>query len=211
MSTPLFVDLRGRRVVGIGAGPVAAAKLLPLAAGGAEIVLVAPASVPELRTAPGVTWRRRAYAGPGDLAGAVLVVAATAEAATDGRVAADADTVGVLCVRVDGGGSAAFGAAVRHGPLTIAVGTEGRAPAVARHVRRALADAYGPEWGTLASIVGEVRADPRVRALLAGVGAAETRRRWRTLDLDHILALIRLGVPEQAKEAVAACLSSSSD
>ncbi|MGH3665069.1 MAG: NAD(P)-dependent oxidoreductase, partial [Egibacteraceae bacterium] len=37
-----MVRLAGQRVVGVGGGPVASAKLLPLAAAGADLHLVAP-------------------------------------------------------------------------------------------------------------------------------------------------------------------------
>jgi siroheme synthase-like protein len=80
---------------------------------------------------------------------------------------------------VDGGGTAALPAVVRRGPLTLTVSTSGRAPALSRYVRERLEAEYGPEWGEVASLMGELRTDERVRAVLQGAEASERRRRWR--------------------------------
>jgi precorrin-2 dehydrogenase/sirohydrochlorin ferrochelatase len=214
-GVPLFVGLAGRRVVGVGGGRVAAAKLLPLAEAGAEVVVVAPHVQPELVASAVV--HRRPYFGPQDLAGAFLVVAATADAQVNARVAADAEALATFCVRVDrdtdatAPGSAALAAAVRHGPLTIAVSTGGQAPSLARWLRAELEEAYGPEYGQLAALLGELRRDARVRRHLASLDSEGRRAAWRAIPLPDILRLIRKGSPLDARELALACLSSSSD
>lgn len=210
-AAPLLVRLDGRRVVGVGGGRVAAGKLLPLAAeSGALVEVVSPAL--DDRLAAVVTWHQRSYDGPADLAGALLVVAATDDAEVNARVAADAADLGVLCVRTDaeGQGSAAFPATVRHGPLTIAVGTDGRSPTVSRWLSAELAQTYGPEYGALVLLLGELRRDPAIRASLASLTGDERRLAWRSIPLVDILALLRSGSVESAKEVAAACLSSYS-
>ena len=75
---PLFLDLTGRRVLLVGGGPVAAAKLAQLLAVGAEVHLVAPEVCGEIeRTVEGtgVAIERRGFE-PADLDGVWLVVAA---------------------------------------------------------------------------------------------------------------------------------------
>ena len=210
-AAPLLVRLDGRRVVGVGGGRVAAGKLLPLATeSGALVDVVSPAL--DDRLAGVVTWYQRSYDGPADLAGALLVVAATDDAQVNARVAADAADLGVLCVRTDaeGQGSAAFPATVRHGPLTIAVGTDGRSPTVSRWLSAELAQTYGPEYGALVLLLGELRRDPAIRASLASLTGDERRLAWRSIPLVDILALLRSGSVESAKEVAAACLSSYS-
>jgi len=211
-AAPLLVQLQGRRVVGIGGGRVAAAKLVPLATDhGAAVEVVAPAA--DDRLIEVATWHQRPYGGPADLAGATLVVAATDLADVNERVAADAEQLGVLCVRTDaeGDGTAAFPATVRHGPLTIAVGTDGYSPTVARWLREQLADTYGPEYGALAMLLGEVRRDPHIQAQLAQLSGDQRRLAWRSIPLVDILDLLRSGSVDSAKEVAAACLSSFSD
>ena len=70
---PLFVDLRGRRAVVVGGGPVALRRAKALLDFGAQVTLIAPQceAVP-----PGADYLQRPYA-PGDVEGAFLVVAAT--------------------------------------------------------------------------------------------------------------------------------------
>ena len=211
-AAPLLVRLAGRRVVGVGGGRVAAAKLVPLATEhGADVEVIAPAA--DDRLVAVATWHQRAYGGPADLQGARLVIAATDDPGVNERVAADADELGVLCVRSDaeGDGSAAIPATVRHGPLTIAVGTDGRSPTVARWLRTQLEQTYGAEYGALVLLLGEVRRDPQVQASLARLTGDERRLAWRSIPLVDILDLLRSGSVDSAKEVAAACLSSYSD
>ena len=74
---PLFLKLAGRKVLVVGAGTVAASKLLTLRGTGARITVVAPAVGDALRAAADdtVAIEQRPFA-PADLSGAWLVIAA---------------------------------------------------------------------------------------------------------------------------------------
>ena len=64
MLLPLFLNIAGRRVILVGGGPVAAAKLQQLLAAGADVQVVAPDVVEEIdRTAAscGVVIARRPF------------------------------------------------------------------------------------------------------------------------------------------------------
>lgn len=218
-GVPLMVDVAGRRVVVVGGGPVAASKTDTLLDARADVTVVAPDAVEAIRTAAAaarLTWQARAYA-EGDLTGALLVVAATGDADVDDRVVRDAEEQTTLCVRAGRAGdhapqgSAAFLAAVRRGELTLAVSTNGRAPALARRLRAELADAYGPEYGALVALLGELREAPETRALLDPLDGDRRRAAWRALPLADILKLLRTGQSQSARELAFACLSSSSD
>jgi siroheme synthase-like protein len=212
-GVPLLLRVEGRTVVGVGAGPVAAGKLLPLLAQGARLVVIAPVADDPIAAAHDeglLRWERRPYRD-GDLEGAVLAVAATDRDDVNAAVAAEADRRGLPCVRIDAGGSADFMAAVRRGPLTLAVSTAGASPALAARLREHLEDAYGPEWGALADLLGELRADPVVRTALAGVSPGERPAKWRSVLDTNILELLRAGEAHAAREVAFACLSSSSD
>lgn len=211
-AAPLLVRLAGRRVVGVGGGEVAAGKLVPLARDHhADVSVIAPAITEELAAV--AQWTPRPYAGPDDLHGAMLVVAATADAQVNDRVERDAEQLGIWCVRVDrgGSGSAAFPATVRRGPLTLSVGTDGGAPVLARWLRSELEAAYGPEYGALATLLAALRRDPQVQAHLQSLDAAQRRRLWRSIPLPDILDHLRSGSVETAKEVASACLFSPSD
>ncbi len=125
---PLLLDLRGRLVVVVGAGQVAARRLASLAEGAAAVRVVAPvwrADTPPAEWsdgAPELHWVRREYRA-GDLAGAWLVIAATDDPGVNAVVAEDAERARVWCVRADlaAGGTARVPAVHRSGPLTVAV------------------------------------------------------------------------------------------
>ncbi len=212
----LMVRLAGRRVVGVGAGPVAAGKLLPLLDAGAALTVIAPCAADDLAAAAAtgrLLWHQRDYAGAEDLRGAVLVVAATGNPSVDALVAAAAAAAATLCVRSgpdpERTGGATFPATLRRGPVTIAVSTGGEAPTLARHLRVELADRYGPEYADLAALLGELRRDPAVRAALATLDEAGRRAAWRALPLADILRLSRTRSVQSAIDVAAPCRPSS--
>jgi uroporphyrin-III C-methyltransferase / precorrin-2 dehydrogenase / sirohydrochlorin ferrochelatase len=134
---PLFLKLTGRKVLLVGGGPVAAGKLPALLQSGAEVTVVAPEVRPEIAASPARVLRRAFE--PGDLDGAWLVVAA-APPSVNAAVAAAAAERRVFVNAVDDAdrASAYTGGVLRRGGVTVAVSTEGRAPALAGLLREAL-------------------------------------------------------------------------
>ena len=134
---PLFLDLTGRRVLLVGGGPVAAAKLTQLLAVGAEVCVVAPVVCEEIERA-GVVVRRRPFE-PADLDGAWLVVAA-ATPDVNRAVAAFAEPRRVFVNAVDdpSNASAFLSGVVRRDGVTLAISTSGAAPGLTALLRQAL-------------------------------------------------------------------------
>jgi siroheme synthase-like protein len=137
MLFPTFLKLGGRRVLLVGGGPVAAGKLRGLLDAGAIVVVVAPVVRPEI-VAAGVTVRRRPF-DPSDLDGMSYVVAA-APPEVNRAVARSAETRGIFVNAVDDveSASAYAGAVFRRAGMTVAISTDGEAPALAGLVREAL-------------------------------------------------------------------------
>jgi siroheme synthase-like protein len=196
---PVLLELAGRRAVVVGEPAVAAGKVEGLLAAGAAVTVVATgpaAELDRLAAEPGVTVRRRGYL-PGDLAGAFLCVAGAADPMLRSAVAAEARAAGVLVNVMDDvrGCDFAAPAVVRRGDLVVAVGTGGRAPALASRLRAELGERFGPEWAELVDLVGEVRA-----ATLGDLPELEERaRRWRAaLDVAELERLVRAGRRELA-------------
>ena len=216
---PLLVDVAGREVLVVGGGPVAPAKVTALLAAGAQVVVVAPdasATLAQDAAAGRLTWVGRRWQ-PEDLDGVWLAVAATSDPRINATVVEAASERRCFCVRADDGasGTANLVATVRRGPLLLAVSTSGAAPALARRLRAELELRYGPEWGELAALLGELRRDPQVRAALATVDPDERRRRWRALVPPdtvgaRLLEALQLGRSSEAREVAVACLCSSS-
>jgi uroporphyrin-III C-methyltransferase/precorrin-2 dehydrogenase/sirohydrochlorin ferrochelatase len=134
---PLFLNVAGRRVLLVGGGPVAAAKLLQLLAVDADVRVVAPVVDASIERA-GVPIERRGFE-PRDLDDVWLVVAAaTAEVNREVAAAAEARRVFVNAVDDPANASAFLSGVVRRGGVTVAISTSGDAPALAGLLREAL-------------------------------------------------------------------------
>ena len=99
----LGLRLRGRRVLVVGGGAVAARRVPRLLTAGADVLLVSPEVTPaleELAAHGRIDWRRRAYAH-GDCAGAWLVIACTSSPAANATAAEEAEANRIWCVRAD--------------------------------------------------------------------------------------------------------------
>jgi siroheme synthase-like protein len=138
---PLFLKLAGRSVLVVGGGPVAVAKVATLLETGAVITVVAPELRPELLDFADkgkISLARRCYQAS-DLVGVWLVVAAAPHEVNQ-SVAAAASSLRLFVLAVDDTSAAsAYGAGTfRRGDVTVAVSTNGRAPALAGLVREGL-------------------------------------------------------------------------
>lgn len=134
---PVFLKLAGRKVVVVGGGRVAAGKVRSLLEAGARVVVVAPDVTQEMAGCGTIVERRQFE--PQDLDGAWYVVAAaTPEVNREVRCAADERRLFVNAVDDPETASAYAGAVLRKNVLTIAISTEGRAPALAGLVREGL-------------------------------------------------------------------------
>lgn len=158
----VFLGLDGRRCVVVGGDDHAAARAAACARAGAEVALVAEVLSDAAREAVaggGIRHVARGYRR-GDLAGALLVYASTRDPDLIARLRDEARAAGVLLNVVDVPEACDFfaGAVVERGPVTVLVGTGGGAPAVAGVVRARVAEAVGPEYGALATVVGALRA-----------------------------------------------------
>ena len=134
---PVFLKLAGRRVVVVGGGPVAASKLRSLIDAEASVTVIAPEVVEAIASAPVEVVRRPFRAE--DLDGAWYVVAA-APPEVNRAVAAAAHERNLFVNAVDDleNASAYLGAVLRRAGVTIALSTDGEAPALVGLMREAL-------------------------------------------------------------------------
>ena len=158
---PVFLDIADKKCVVIGGGFVAARKVERLLDCGAKVCVVSPVLVPELNA---LKKERRIdhiedeYTGE-YLYGASLVIGATDDEKTNAAISQDAKIKGIPVNIVDDPQKCDFilPSLVERGDLTIAVGTGGASPALARRLREELEAAYGEEYATLLDIMGQLR------------------------------------------------------
>jgi uroporphyrin-III C-methyltransferase/precorrin-2 dehydrogenase/sirohydrochlorin ferrochelatase len=134
---PIFLRLTGRPVLLVGGGRVAASKIEGLLRAGAKVTVVAPEIRSELER-EGVTLLRREFEAS-DLDGAWFAVAAGTHA-VNRQVAEAAEERHIFVNAVDDppSASAYAGGVFRRGNLTVAISTNGDAPALAGLVREGL-------------------------------------------------------------------------
>jgi len=181
---PIALQLAGRTVVLVGGGKVAQGRLAQLLEVGAKVRVIDPLVKPELlplAAAGHIELIERAYRR-GDCAGAFLVFTAADAPLVNRAVVQEARSLGILVNAADVPELCDFTmpSIGRRGPVTIAVSTSGRAPALSRVIRKRAMVAIGEEFGTLARLLGRLRAldpgGPKRAAKLQAVidaGAAE--------------------------------------
>lgn len=174
---PIFLDLRGRRVVVSGAGECAVAKLRLLLKTEAEILVFGADASPvvlDWAAAGSITLFRRALSD-GDADDAALVYGANEDAALDGEALRIGKAAGALSNIVDNLEDSQFitPAIVDRDPVTVAIGTEGAAPVLARRIKADLEERLPANLGLLARLGQAFR--PRVDVLPMG---AKRRNFW---------------------------------
>jgi siroheme synthase-like protein len=205
---PVNLLVRGRRVVVVGAGRIAGRKIEPLLDLEADVVVIAPDATDEVRAwaDQGRCALRARPFEPADLDGAWLALTATADAAVNAAVHAAAEDRRIWVNSADDPAHCSFTlmSVVRRSDLVVAIGTGGRSPALAAHLRRMLDKEFGPEYETLLDLLSEAR-----EAMRAG-GRSSEDADWQAAFDAGIVDLVRAGRVDAAKELLNSCLSSSS-
>ncbi|ADO70721.1 precorrin-2 dehydrogenase/sirohydrochlorin ferrochelatase family protein [Stigmatella aurantiaca] len=178
---PVCLQLRGKRVLLIGAGLIAESRALQLLEAGARLRMVAPEATDTLRRLASeqrLELLERAYR-PGDAAGHALVFVATDDRQVSQAVAEETRALGILLNAADEPDLCDFTlpSVGRRGPITVAVSTQGMAPALARGLRRQLMEHIGRHHVWVARLSGHFREHlPR--------GAGRSRLLKRLVDDD---------------------------
>jgi precorrin-2 dehydrogenase / sirohydrochlorin ferrochelatase len=164
LDTPFYIAclrLTGRRCLVVGGGNVGLEKVEGLLACDAAVTLVAPDAHPELvqlALEGSIGWERRPYEAS-DLDGCLIAIAATNISEVNIRVFEDAENRAMLVNVVDVPPLCNFilPAIVRNGPLAIAISTAGASPALAKRMKREIAEAFGEPYAQLAVLLNDAR------------------------------------------------------
>jgi uroporphyrin-III C-methyltransferase/precorrin-2 dehydrogenase/sirohydrochlorin ferrochelatase len=178
---PLFADLDNADVLVVGGGEQAAQKVRLLRKTKARVTVVAETATDELTQLGqrGAILRVPRPFEERDVEGTRLVYAATGDRALDARVAHAATARSIPVNVVDAPELSTFimPAIVDRAPVTVAIGTEGAAPVLAREIKSRLEALLPANLGTLAS-----RAQSLRKLVATAVPDARARRRlWERL------------------------------
>jgi precorrin-2 dehydrogenase / sirohydrochlorin ferrochelatase len=206
---PVNLVLRGRSVLVVGGGPVAAQKVEGLLDGGADRILVVAPDVTDdlaaLEAAGSVRIERRPYASP-EAGDHRLVVTATSDPDVNHQVFLDAEAAGVWANSADDPDNCAFTlpARVRRGPILVTVATGGNSPALSTWLRRRFEDEFGPEYDALLELLSSERESIKAQ------GRSTEGLAWQEALDSGLLDLLRADRHHEAVELLRTCLSSSS-
>ena len=184
-SYPVYLDLHGRAVLVVGAGPVGARKAAGLIAAGAEVTVVAPEISDDVRALdpPAAAVVVRSYdRSLLDEVRPWLVITATNVAEVNAHVARDATAAGIWANSADDPVNCGFilPAIHRQGDVTVAVSTGGAAPALAQYVRDRVGELIGPAYARAAVALRRRRDEFHAR------GETTEGRDWRP-DIEAVL------------------------
>jgi siroheme synthase-like protein len=201
---PVNLIVAGRRCVVVGAGRIATRKVEALLEARAEVHVVAPILSDEVRAwrdAGRLTADERAFT-PADLDGAWLATTATGAPDVDGEVYFAGEQRRVWVNSADDPLHCSFTlmSVVRQGDIVVAIGTNGRSPALAKYLKDHVGTEMGPEYATLLELLAEAREE------LRSAGRSSEAADWRRALDSGILELIRAGRAGEAKELLRSCL-----
>ena len=205
---PVFLDLRGRRVVVIGGGAMGEEKVTRLLPYEAQVVVVSPDvtdEVAELADDGTIEWVRRPYRR-GDLDGAfIAIVAATSDDAVNQAVSEEARERNVplnvadvteLCTWITP-------SVARRGEVIVATSTGGASPALARRFREILNGECRLEsrhelmdFADLAPLLSDARKQ------LLDKGIRLNLDHWQACLTDELIDLMQDGEIERAEKVL---------
>ena len=197
---PVYANLTGRACLVVGGGLIAQRKVTTLLEHGAVVTVVSPDLTSRLQAwakAGKISLAKRRFR-PADLREKWLVYAATDDQAVNEEVFAHAQRSRIFCNVVDQTRLCSFiaPAILKRGPLTIAISTGGRSPAMAKELRGRLGRAIGPEYLRMLRLIRAVR--PQAKRRLATYG--DRKRYFDVLLKGKVFALVRSGHEKKAMQ-----------
>ena len=214
LETPFYIaclKLTGRRCLVVGGGEIGLEKVEGLLACDGDVTLVAPEAVPELEELAregSIRWERREYE-PTDLEGTFMVIASTDDTDVNIRVYEDAEKRAMLVNVVDVPPLCNFilPAIVRTGPLAIAISTAGASPALAKRIKRQIAEEYGEPYARLAVLLNEARG--WAKGTLPTYQDRKEFFEWIVNGDPDPISLLRAGDAQAVRDIIAAAQSTA--
>lgn len=146
---PLLLNLKGKKVLVVGAGPIARRRMVTLLEAGALVTCVTLAINQEFEKIvnDGLTIEQRQYQSS-DLDDMTLVVAATNDQELNARIKSDCQIRSLLCNRVDchQDSDVVFPCVIRRGKLSLSVCTEGASPTLTKAIVKSLSQTYDESY-----------------------------------------------------------------
>ncbi|MFH0775601.1 MAG: S8 family serine peptidase [bacterium] len=199
---PIELNLEKKRCLVIGGGKVAERKAISLLTTGASVCIISPKITKRLKgyvAKKKIEHIEREYVS-GDIKDTFLVIGATDDEKTNIQIAKDCRNLGILVNIVDSPLLSNFlvPATVVRGKLVISIGTSGNSPALAKKIKEEIGALYGPEYGELTELLGDLRQKVHQKI------NSESQRKlfWEKLINSDLLSLIKKKEKKKIEELV---------
>lgn len=158
---PIFLDIRERSCLVVGAGDVGTRKVEKLLECGASVTVVsidATERLKQLAKDRRITLVLRAYRSS-DMDDTFLIIGATNDEGLNQQLSMDAEKRNLLCNIADRPAACNFilPAIVEQGDLVMAISTSGKSPAFAKKLRKDLEKQFGEAYAVFLNLMGAVR------------------------------------------------------
>lgn len=155
---PAFLNVKDKKCVVIGGGPVAYRKVKTLEEAGAQVTVIAREFSPLFNKITRIVKLKRQFI-TSDLNGAWLVVTATDDKKINRSVAEICRKRNVFINVVDQPGLCSFiaPAVIKRGNITFAVSTGGASPALTKFIRKKIQAIFGVEYIKTSKTLGQLR------------------------------------------------------
>lgn len=208
---PIFMNIKARPCLVVGAGEIAARKAGLLIQAGAHVKVVAPAvgaSVQQMAERGELTLLQSAFA-PQHLDGMSVVIAATDDPTVNAQVSELAQHRSIPVNVVDNPELCSFimPSIIDRSPVQIAVSTGGTSPVLARLLRARLETAIPASYGRLAAMVNRYRT--QVKERFTHVNAR--RNFWESVLQGDIAELVFSGKDERAEQELTAAIKAGKE
>jgi uroporphyrin-III C-methyltransferase/precorrin-2 dehydrogenase/sirohydrochlorin ferrochelatase len=199
---PVFLNVRGRPCLVVGAGEIAARKVESLRRAGAQVCVVAPEAcedVKQLAAGDGVRWEQRGYRAT-DLDTVRLVIAATDNRDLNSAISSDAQARGIPVNVVDDPDLCTFivPSIVERGAVLVAISTGGASPTLAKVLRERIDGALPTGVDAFATMLRDAR--EQVHAIVTG--GEQRRAFWDRVVRGDVGQLALAGRLDEARKAL---------
>lgn len=204
---PALLDLKNKNCVVIGGGAVAERKVAGLLESGAAINVISPVLTEKLSglvEQKKISHLARDYE-VGDLKACYMAFGATGDIKVNEQIYEEAISNGALVNIVDQPEKCSFyvPSVIKRGSLTIAISTDGKSPALAKHLREELEGQIGPEYGQYLEMLSEFRQSAREKYTNS---PAKIDKAFQNVFESEALKLISRGDISSAKKRIAECI-----
>ncbi len=204
---PIYLNLQNQPCLVVGGGQIAERKVSSLLKCGANVTLISPKITKQIQRwveQGKITLFKRKYQ-KGDVNNYFLVIGATNIEKVNRSIAEDSLSRKMLVNIVDDPQKCNFiiPAVVRQGSLSISISTGGKSPLLAQKIRKKLESEFGPEYGDLVDIMGDLR--PIIIHEISNIN--ERKKIFSELVESDLLDLLRQGRKDDIKERVSHVLN----